>query len=157
MNQHCKYCDRPRKPRHDRPGKFFTLCDVHYAEYQRQKNQESYARHRKERQQRARDWRQNNPETYKETYQRYEAKPEVRKRKKAYMRLYNSPYRAFVKDACEVCDYESRFEDYRDLDVHHRDGNHSNNDPSNLQTLCVPCHRGVEHVSIAAFSVFLAP
>lgn len=27
------------------------------------------------------------------------------------------------------------------LDVDHIDGDHSNNDPSNLQTLCANCHR----------------
>lgn len=30
------------------------------------------------------------------------------------------------------------------LDVHHKDGDHSNNDPSNLETLCANCHRLVE-------------
>lgn len=27
------------------------------------------------------------------------------------------------------------------LDIDHIDGNHNNNDPSNLQTLCANCHR----------------
>lgn len=145
MDKHCKYCDRPCKPRKDRPGKSFTLCDDHYAEYQRVKNRESYYRHRDARVQRARNWRQNNPEAYRASYQKYEAKPGVQERKRAYMRLYNAPYRAHVKDACETCGYSSIYDDRRDLDVHHLDGNHQNNDLSNLQTLCVPCHRGINH------------
>jgi 5-methylcytosine-specific restriction endonuclease McrA len=27
------------------------------------------------------------------------------------------------------------------LDAHHVDGNHENNDPTNIQTLCANCHR----------------
>ncbi len=32
-------------------------------------------------------------------------------------------------------------EDICQLDVDHIDGNHQNNDPTNLQTLCANCHR----------------
>lgn len=138
----CKLCERPRMPRKDRPGKFRTLCSVHYNEYMAQKNREYYARNQAAQQQRARDWRTNNPESYKASYQRYNSKPEVRERVRKYMQVYNSPYRAFVKDACELCGYETRDPTLRrDLDVHHLDGNHENNDSSNLQTLCPPCHR----------------
>jgi 5-methylcytosine-specific restriction endonuclease McrA len=35
------------------------------------------------------------------------------------------------------------------LDVHHRDGNHSNNASANLATLCANCHR-LEHVIVVA-------
>ena len=27
------------------------------------------------------------------------------------------------------------------LDIHHIDNNHANNDPANLKTLCANCHR----------------
>lgn len=58
------------------------------------------------------------------------------------MWIYNSPHRAFVKDACEKCGYETRDPEYRtDLDVHHKDENKANNDSANLETLCPPCHR----------------
>jgi hypothetical protein len=145
MNQHCTQCNQPCKPRHDRPGKFFTLCVEHYAEYQRQKNRESYARHKDERVKRAWDWRRDNPETYTASYQRYEKKPEVRERKRAYMILYNSPHRAFIKDACERCGYKTKDpKNKRDLDGHHKDEDHSNNDPANIETLCPPCHRLLE-------------
>lgn len=144
MNQQCKEggCNEPCKSRHDRPGKFFTLCVVHYAEYQRQKNKESYYRYQDDRIKRAADYRKDNPEAYKASYQKYEAKPEVKKRKRAYMRLYNSPYRAFVLDHCELCPYVSIDPEWhRDIDVHHLDRDDSNNDPTNLQSLCAPCHR----------------
>lgn len=54
-------------------------------------------------------------------------------------------YRRHIKDACEECGLKSRYMagDYlvkRKLTIHHKDGNHSNNDPENLQTLCRKCH-----------------
>jgi hypothetical protein len=48
-------------------------------------------------------------------------------------------YRSFVKDLCERCGFTP--EHTAQLDVHHIDRNHSNNDPRNLQTLCANCHR----------------
>ncbi|MHC5058639.1 MAG: HNH endonuclease signature motif containing protein [Planctomycetota bacterium] len=32
----------------------------------------------------------------------------------------------------------------RSLDVHHRDGDKTNNDPDNLSTVCATCHRELE-------------
>ena len=43
------------------------------------------------------------------------------------------------KDHCERCGFIP--EDTVQLDVDHIDANRSNNDPSNLQTLCANCHR----------------
>lgn len=54
-------------------------------------------------------------------------------------------YQAHRKLWCERedCPYEV---DYACLlDVHHRDGNHNNHDPSNLMTLCAFCHRLVTY------------
>ena len=56
------------------------------------------------------------------------------------------PYRRHRKDFCEnidgrlgyVCDSVIRMS--AQLEVDHRDGNHLNNDPNNLQTLCKMCH-----------------
>ncbi len=47
------------------------------------------------------------------------------------LHLRASKYR---KDKCEKCGVR------RDLHVHHRDEDISNNDPENLQTLCASCH-----------------
>lgn len=66
------------------------------------------------------------------------------------------------KEACEICGYNPSEdtawihyhykEDDPDLfnqlkrarlEVNHIDGNHLNNDPSNLQTVCGPCHRDI--------------
>src|SRR5436853_6213359 len=44
-------------------------------------------------------------------------------------------YRKFLKESCEHCDSSGR------LTIHHRDKDHSNNDLSNLATLCYSCHR----------------
>lgn len=51
----------------------------------------------------------------------------------------------FKKTYCERCNFGS--DDSADevqLDVHHRDGDISNNDPANLETICANCHR-LEH------------
>ena len=49
------------------------------------------------------------------------------------------PYKKYKKDSCEKCGFIA--EHRAQLDVDHIDGNHQNNDPSNLQTLCANCHR----------------
>lgn len=54
-------------------------------------------------------------------------------------RLSYRPYLEYKKDLCERCWF--RPEHPGQLDVDHIDGNHDNNDPSNLQTLCANCHR----------------
>ena len=46
--------------------------------------------------------------------------------------------RANKKTYCESCGYVP--DNKGKLDVDHIDGNKSNNDESNLQTLCRPCH-----------------
>ena len=43
------------------------------------------------------------------------------------------------KDACELCGFVAIHK--MQLDIDHIDGNHANNDLSNLQTLCANCHR----------------
>ena len=50
-----------------------------------------------------------------------------------------SPYKKYKKDKCEKCGFIP--EHKCQLDVDHIDGNHNNNDLSNLQTLCSNCHR----------------
>ena len=49
------------------------------------------------------------------------------------------PYRKHKKDYCEACGFVALFQ--IQLDVDHIDGDSTNNDPSNLQTLCANCHR----------------
>lgn len=54
----------------------------------------------------------------------------------------NNSYRRHCKDHCERCPYKTRDPVLRrDLDVHHKDGDHYNDDPANLETLCANCHR----------------
>lgn len=141
MNEHCKYCTKPRRPRHDRPGKFFTLCDEHYAEYQREKNRESYKRHKNERVEASQKYREENPEKALACALKSQSKPEARRRRKEYMVLYNAPYRIHLKDRCEDCGLIPK--SLSQLDIHHIDENKNNDDPSNLKTLCATCHRGI--------------
>lgn len=56
----CDQCGQPCKPRKDRPGKFFALCEKHYARAKRQANRESYRRFKAQRTQRHRAWRMAN-------------------------------------------------------------------------------------------------
>jgi hypothetical protein len=54
----------------------------------------------------------------------------------------NLSYRKYKLIECERCGFIA--EDRCQLDVHHKDRNHHNNDPNNLETLCANCHR-LEH------------
>ena len=57
-----------------------------------------------------------------------------------YMNVYfSTTYRIYKKSVCIKCGFIP--EDACQLDVDHIDGNHANNDPNNLQTLCANCHR----------------
>ena len=48
-------------------------------------------------------------------------------------------YRKHKKDYCEECGFKAIHA--VQLDVDHIDGNHNNDDVSNLMTLCANCHR----------------
>lgn len=52
---------------------------------------------------------------------------------------YKRPYRKHKDDHCHICGFVA--ENQIQLDIDHIDGNHENNDESNLQTLCANCHR----------------
>lgn len=64
-------------------------------------------------------------------------KTKERRRKKATKR--QRPYMKFKKGYCESCGFLPLHS--CQLDVDHLDGNHKNNSPENLQTLCANCHR----------------
>jgi len=54
-------------------------------------------------------------------------------------------HRRDVADRCERCGWVADHPSL--LDVHHRDGNHANDAPENLATLCPICHRR-EHLGL---------
>lgn len=54
-------------------------------------------------------------------------------------KLSVKPYSIHKKSYCENCSFIAL--DSCQLDIDHIDGNHSNNDISNLRTLCANCHR----------------
>jgi hypothetical protein len=60
--------------------------------------------------------------------------------KKKY-NIEQKPYKQYKKPHCERCGFVGHS---CQLDVHHKDRNKYNNDPSNLETLCANCHR-LEH------------
>jgi hypothetical protein len=53
-------------------------------------------------------------------------------------KIVDRTYRRVKQKKCEKCGYEGH---PCELDVDHIDGNHNNDDPTNLQTLCACCHR----------------
>lgn len=55
------------------------------------------------------------------------------------VRINKRKYIVHKKSICEQCGFIP--EHSCQLDVDHIDGNHNNNDLSNLQTLCANCHR----------------
>jgi len=62
-------------------------------------------------------------------------------RKKSKKNRHNSKaYRKFKKKSCERCGFMP-IDDPSLLSVHHKDHNRTNNDPANLETLCIPCHQ----------------
>lgn len=63
--------------------------------------------------------------------------PEEDRKKRVYLKQPH--YRDFKLDYCEMCGFSAKHP--CQLDVDHIDGNHFNDDPSNLQTLCANCHR----------------
>lgn len=64
-------------------------------------------------------------------------------------------YKRFKKDCCERCGFIP--EDPCQLDVDHKDGNHKNHDPNNLQTLCANCHRLKSKQNKAADFIVVSP
>lgn len=55
---------------------------------------------------------------------------------------HGKPWGRHKGESCELCGYEPFWK--RALDVHHRDGDNTNNDTDNLMTLCANCHRELE-------------
>jgi len=53
------------------------------------------------------------------------------------------PYLKHKKMICEVCGFKA--ENICQMDIHHINGDHSDNHISNLQTLCSNCHRIETH------------
>lgn len=52
---------------------------------------------------------------------------------------FTRPWLAFRKDECDYCGHRPMFT--WSLEVHHRDGDKTNNEEENLDTLCSNCHR----------------
>jgi 5-methylcytosine-specific restriction endonuclease McrA len=76
---------------------------------------------------------------------RWQNTPAATARKKRWAaanRIHRKPYLVHRGTECEYCGFVA--EHRSQLDVHHLDRNHANNDPTNLMTLCANCHR-LEH------------
>jgi 5-methylcytosine-specific restriction endonuclease McrA len=104
----CTKCDRPRKPYPpSRPGKFFTLCDEHQAEYTRKKALEYYYRHHDECKQRMRKWRMDNPEIYKASKKRSELLPKAIESRQNHYKVSGRTWYIAHKD--EVIAYSNKW------------------------------------------------
>jgi 5-methylcytosine-specific restriction endonuclease McrA len=60
-------------------------------------------------------------------------------------RCRRTDYRQHKKDYCEICAFVAIVP--AQLDVDHIDGDRTNSDESNLQTLCANCHRLKTHTN----------
>jgi hypothetical protein len=58
---------------------------------------------------------------------------------------HKKPYRIHKSNTCDKCGFIPEW--IGQLDVDHIDGNHQNNSPENLQTLCANCHRLKTHLN----------
>lgn len=56
-----------------------------------------------------------------------------------HKRFMAKPHKQFKKTRCERCGFLP--EHVSQLDVDHKNGNHFDDSPENLQTLCANCHR----------------
>jgi len=64
---------------------------------------------------------------------------QCRKCRNKRTRLKRRPHLKQRGKVCEICGFIPVHE--CQLDTHHKDGDHGNNDPANTQTLCANCHR----------------
>lgn len=71
--------------------------------------------------------------------------PDLKKKAALKLKLRRKPYILHKKDHCEYCNFIPIHT--CQLDVDHIDGNHKNNNISNLQTLCANCHRLKTHMN----------
>lgn len=79
-------------------------------------------------------WRKENGEWVR----RYRCGPAARANMKGKRRM-----RRYLKGKCERCGFVP--EHYAQLEIHHKDHDRTNNDPSNFETLCANCHK-LHHV-----------
>lgn len=77
----------------------------------------------------------------KKKYQTEASKANARAYKREWQRehRFDNTYKSFKKGYCEECGFSPVHS--CQLDVDHVDGNHWNDEPSNLRTLCANCHR----------------
>ena len=64
--------------------------------------------------------------------------------KRVCVSCHREPYRVAKAPTCSLCGFVPVW--LGQLDVDHIDGNHANNSPENLQTLCANCHRLKTHL-----------
>jgi len=102
-----------------------------------------YERHKAKCLEEQKEYREKNLTKVRRQEREYRAKPGVKESKIEYQRDRDRPWRKHLADSCERCGFIP--EHQCQLDIHHRDEDKSNNDPSNLQTVCSNCHRIIEH------------
>jgi len=73
----------------------------------------------------------------------YRAQKKAAKKTEKGREWNKEKHRKLVKMTCERCGFQAK--SMAQMDGHHKDGNHFNNEPSNVESLCACCHR-LEHL-----------
>jgi len=98
-----------------------------------------------------------------DSVKRFRAKSEAYRKNKSELRKsarlaakamgINEPHRKHTKMTCERCGFKAIHR--CQIDGHHKDYNHKNNDESNIESLCAMCHR-IEHLPPAERLIVMA-
>jgi len=147
----CRLCTKPRKPRKDRPGKFYTFCEDCWLERERRKGLERYYKNKEKRDQQSKAWAKAHPDRVRAIMQKHRSTHRARIRaEEQHRRTADGNYTLaqwedrinFYGRRCYLCGCDWDMLPKRDQTIDHviplsQDGT---NWPSNLRPACRSCN-----------------